>query len=110
MNSKMTIGKKLTLSFAGLIVMLVALSGTFLSVVGTLKENFDVAVDKTARKITLAGTLDTAESDMLAWERAMMLYTFAKENSGSRVVQTEIWRGIRNRQPLACGDSTAFGG
>jgi methyl-accepting chemotaxis protein/methyl-accepting chemotaxis protein-1 (serine sensor receptor) len=79
MNTKMTIGRKLMLSFAGLIVLVVTLSFTFLSVVGSLKDVFDIAVNKTATKISLAGTLDTAQSDMLAWQRSMVLFTFAKD-------------------------------
>ena len=41
---------------------------------------FDVAVEKTAQKILLVAELDTAESDMLSWQRAMMLYTFEKDS------------------------------
>ncbi len=79
MNSQMTIGKKLMLSFAGLIVLLVGLSFTFLNVVGTLKDSFDTVVDKTAQKIALAGELNTAQSDMLAWQRGMILNTYSKD-------------------------------
>jgi methyl-accepting chemotaxis protein/methyl-accepting chemotaxis protein-1 (serine sensor receptor) len=81
MNSQMTIGRKLMLAFTGLITLLVVLSFAFLSAVGTLKENFDTAVDKTARKISLSATLDAAESDMLAWQRGMMLYAFTKDSA-----------------------------
>ncbi len=81
-----------------------------MSVVGTLKENFDVAVDKTARKISLAGSLDTAESDMLAWQRAMMLHTFAKESQATESAKQRFAESSENRRSLACGDSTAFGG
>ena len=75
-----TIGKKLLLSFGGLLALLATLSYASLSAVGSLKEMFDVAVEKTAQKILLVAELDTAESDMLSWQRAMMLYTFEKDS------------------------------
>ena len=81
MNSQMTVGKKLMLAFAGLAFLLVVLSLTFLNAVGSLKESFDTAVDKTAQKISLAGSLDAAESDMLAWQRAVLLNMFVKNNA-----------------------------
>ena len=81
MISQMTIGRKLMLGFTGLIALLVVLSFAFLNAVGTLKESFDNAVDKTAKKIALAGAFDTAESDMLAWQRAAILNAFSKETA-----------------------------
>ena len=81
MNSQMTIGKKLMLSFAVLMVLMVALSLTFLSVVDTLKGSFDTAVDKTTRKMILAADMDDATSDMLVAQRGMMLWAFVKDDA-----------------------------
>ena len=47
----MTIGRKLTLGFAGLVALTGLLSVTSLRAIGRLKENFDTAVEETARKI-----------------------------------------------------------
>uniref|UniRef100_Q02A59 Methyl-accepting chemotaxis sensory transducer n=1 Tax=Solibacter usitatus (strain Ellin6076) TaxID=234267 RepID=Q02A59_SOLUE len=96
MNSQMTIGKKLMLSFAGLIVLLVTLSFTFLSVVGTLKGTFDEAVDKTARKLSLAGDLDAAESDMLAWQRGMLLYALSKDTAKSEAARGRFRKSLES--------------
>jgi len=74
-----TIGRKLLFSLGGLLVLLAGMSYASLSAVGSLKDMFDVAVEKTAQKISLSGDIDTAESDMLAWQRDMILYTFQKD-------------------------------
>ena len=75
----MTFGKKLTLSFAAMGALLLTLSWAALSSLGTMKERFDEAAGKTTRKIVLADAVNTAESDMLAWQRAIVLYTYAKD-------------------------------
>ena len=79
MFSQMTIGRKLILGFAGLLTLLVGLSFTFLNVVGTLKDTFDTAVDKTSRKIALAGDFDSAQAAMMIGQRGVMLSAFAKK-------------------------------
>ena len=94
MNSQMTIGKKLMLSIAGLIVLLFGLSFTFLNVVGTLKGTFDNAVDQTARTLSLAGDLDAAESDMLAWQRGMLLYAVLKDNAKSEAAKGRFRKSV----------------
>ena len=78
MFSQLTIGRKLVLGFAGLLTLLVTLGFTFLTVVGTLKETFEVAVDKTAQKIALAGQLNAAEADMMVGERGVLLAALTK--------------------------------
>jgi methyl-accepting chemotaxis protein/methyl-accepting chemotaxis protein-1 (serine sensor receptor) len=78
-----TIGKKLLWSFGGLLVLLATLSYASLSAVGSLKELFDVAVEKTAEKIILAADLDKAESDMLAWQRGLVLYTIEMDSASA---------------------------
>jgi methyl-accepting chemotaxis protein/methyl-accepting chemotaxis protein-1 (serine sensor receptor) len=81
MHSNMTIGRKLGLTFGGLVVLLLVLSFAFLSSMGSMKDSFDTAVGKTAQKILFAAALDTAKSDMLAGQRSMMLYTFQKDSA-----------------------------
>jgi methyl-accepting chemotaxis protein/methyl-accepting chemotaxis protein-1 (serine sensor receptor) len=86
----MTIGKTLMLSFGGLIVLLAGLSCTFLGVVGTLKGTFDVTVDITARKLSLAGDLLTSESKMLAAQRGMMIYAMIKDTARSDTAKQQF--------------------
>jgi methyl-accepting chemotaxis protein/methyl-accepting chemotaxis protein-1 (serine sensor receptor) len=90
MKSQMTIGRKLILSFSGLGILLVVLSFCFLNAVGTLKNEFDTAVNKTARKISLAGEFDTDESDMLAWQRGMLLNTFVKNTAAAETTKQKF--------------------
>ena len=75
----MTIGRKLVLCFAGLIVLMAALSVTSLTTIGAIKDGFDTAVEKTARKIIIADGIRTAASDMLAWQRGILVYTYEKD-------------------------------
>jgi methyl-accepting chemotaxis protein len=76
-----TIGKKLLWSFGGMLALLATLSYASLSAAGSLKGLFDVAVQKTAQKIIFSGELDTATSDMLAWQRSLILYAFEKDTA-----------------------------
>ena len=84
------------LSFAGLIVLLVVLSFAFLSVVGTLKETFDTTVDKTAKKLELAGDLRAAQSDMLAWQRGTMLYASIKDGAKTEAAREKFRQALEN--------------
>ena len=84
------------LSFAGLIVLLVVLSFAFLSVVGTLKETFDTTVDKTAKKLELAGELRAAQSDMLAWQRGTMLYASIKDGAKTEAAREKFRQALEN--------------
>src|SRR5260370_1056181 len=94
MNAQMTIGKKLMLSFAGLLVLLIGLSFTFLNAVGTLKGTFDTTVDQTARNLSLAGDLDAAESAMLAWQRGMLLYAMTKDTAKSDAAKSKFRQSV----------------
>ena len=79
--SKWTIGKRLGISFAGMLVLLVAISLASLNATSTLKSSFDTAAGKTAKKIALAGQLDTATSDMLASQRGFIMRSFANDKA-----------------------------
>ena len=78
----MTIGRRLVLCCAGLIALMAVLSMTSLSAIGTMKASFDTAVEKTARKIIIADRINTAASDMLVWQRGMLVYTYEKDGAG----------------------------
>ena len=94
----MTIGKKLTLAVGALMTVLVVLSVTSLQAIRSLRDSYDTAADKTARKIVLADTLNLAKSDMLAAQRGMLMFAFAGDQahaeSGKQAFQTnqEIFR------------------
>src|SRR5690554_4701492 len=79
----MTIGKKLTLSFAALAALLLILSYSSLRSQAGMKNRFEAVVDRTARKIVLANEINTAQSDMVAWQRGTVLYHYAKQTAGA---------------------------
>ncbi len=78
MRSQMTIGKKLTLGFATLLGVTL-LSGV-LSLIesGRLTGSFDGAVNVTVPKLQLIAAVDCAASDMLAGQRGVVAFTYAK--------------------------------
>jgi methyl-accepting chemotaxis protein len=79
--SKWTIGKKLGISFGAMLVLLVVTSVASLNAISALKSSFDTATEKTAKKIALAGTVDTATSDMLASQRGFIVRSFANDKA-----------------------------
>ena len=59
------------------------------------------------RRSFCSGELDVATSDMLAWQRAMILYTVPKgSHGGCEVRATDSTRRRKLRSPLA-GDDPA---
>jgi methyl-accepting chemotaxis protein len=79
MISTMTVGKKLNLSFGALILATLFLSGYALKAIADLRANFDSAVNITVAKILLSETINAAQSDMLAVQRGMVMFAFAKD-------------------------------
>jgi methyl-accepting chemotaxis protein len=74
----LTIGAKMALG-TGMLVTVVAVMAWFaLHTIGTFNETFDATAGITARKIQLAGEMNTAESDMAAAQRGVVLFTYAK--------------------------------
>jgi methyl-accepting chemotaxis protein len=90
MQSRMTLGRKLTLCFAAFIGLVLVLSFAFLNSVNSLSTVFETAVGKTAKKIRLAGDIDASESDMLAWQRGLFMHSFMKNNSGAEAAKQEF--------------------
>jgi len=82
MQSKMTIGKKLLISVGSLLVMSLALGLASLYSINQLAEKLDIATQKTARRMRLAGMIDAAGSEMLAAQRGMLAYGFGKSRDG----------------------------
>ena len=82
MYAKMTISKKLLISIGSVLIMTLALGLASLNSIYQLADQLDVATHKTARRMKLAGAMDTAGSDMLAGQRGMLAYCFAKNKTG----------------------------
>jgi CHASE3 domain sensor protein len=78
----MTIGKRLTLSFAAMVIVTLILGITSLNSVGKLSQALDIAVNKTTKKIILSDTIRTARSDMLAGQRGVIMFTYAESPKG----------------------------
>src|SRR5579871_2872339 len=88
MFGQMTIGKKLSLGLAALLVCVLGLSYSSLSAVGILRDRLDEAANKTAVKIDLAGSIATDVSQMRAEVRGMILSAALKNTADQ-----ETYRG-----------------
>jgi methyl-accepting chemotaxis protein/methyl-accepting chemotaxis protein-1 (serine sensor receptor) len=75
----LTIGAKTALG-TGLLVTLLAVMAWFSwYTLATLHHSFEVTAGTTVRKIRLAGEMNTAEANMAAGQRGMVLFTYAKK-------------------------------
>ncbi|MCC6362022.1 MAG: MCP four helix bundle domain-containing protein [Bryobacterales bacterium] len=77
--SQMTISKKLLLSLGALVAFVLGLSYVSLSGLSSLNDALESAYKKEARKIALAGQLNTSVSEMLAMENAVLVRTYTKD-------------------------------
>ncbi|HWQ56223.1 MAG TPA: methyl-accepting chemotaxis protein [Bryobacteraceae bacterium] len=109
----MTIGKKLTLCFAGLAALLLVLSYSSLSSLANMKERFDETADKTAKAMMIASATDTAQSDMMLWQRGVLLNYYAKDQAGAQAAaqrfheySEKVARGLEELQPLLTRDDS----
>jgi methyl-accepting chemotaxis protein/methyl-accepting chemotaxis protein-1 (serine sensor receptor) len=78
MKNRWTIGKKLTVSCVGMLAMTLLMGIASLYVSSSLNTELEIATQKTARLLQLAGLMDAAASDMLAGMRGIVLFSFAK--------------------------------
>src|SRR3569832_1172411 len=81
MASQMTFGKKLFGSFGACFALTLVVGGTSLWLICDLGASLKKTVNSTARKQVLAADIDTAESDMLAAERGILLRALTKETA-----------------------------
>jgi len=79
MTSQMTIGKKLMLSFAGVVLMVLGLAYSSLRSIGSLVNSLDTAVNNTAKKVEIAEQLDCAAAYLRVGQRGVILYSVLKE-------------------------------
>jgi diguanylate cyclase (GGDEF)-like protein/PAS domain S-box-containing protein len=64
---------------AVILLMTAMLGGVSYSVLSQVSKTFEIAVNSTARKLSLAGDINMAAGDMLAAQRGIVLYTDASE-------------------------------
>jgi methyl-accepting chemotaxis protein/methyl-accepting chemotaxis protein-1 (serine sensor receptor) len=76
-----TIGKKLTLVVSAIVIVVLALSYFSFRAVNSLEGTYNRAADRTFRKALLADQMNIAESDMLAGQRGMLLYSLLRKPS-----------------------------
>ena len=82
MKSNSTIGAKGLVAFVAVLVLTMVLLGySSVSSIRNSKARFDIAVDKTARKMMLGGRLDSIKSDMYVAQRGSVLAAFLKDAS-----------------------------
>jgi methyl-accepting chemotaxis protein len=79
----MTMGQKLMVSFASMLVATLVLGIASLAAISNLSSSLDTAVNKTTRKIELIDAVTTSRSDMLAAQRGVILFTYSKTPEGA---------------------------
>ena len=107
MNSKWTIGRRLLGCFAGLLGAAAALGYFGFATVRSMDRRIDALVNNSARKVELVNQLNTAESDLLAAQRGLMIYAFARnpewmERYRAQFIEkaAEIRKDLDEVQPL----------
>ncbi|MGE5647629.1 MAG: methyl-accepting chemotaxis protein [Acidobacteriota bacterium] len=76
----MTIGKKLFASFGALLALMLVLSYTSLNAIGVLGGHIDDVANRTAKKVLLAGEINTSVADMRAAVRSVVLSAALKDS------------------------------
>jgi methyl-accepting chemotaxis protein/methyl-accepting chemotaxis protein-1 (serine sensor receptor) len=108
MKTKLTVGRKLGLSFGAIILLLVIVGWSSTSAIGKLEGALNLLGHQSERKMELAGIINTAESDMAAAERGMVLFAFNKDaasmDAAARRFQenlTQLKRSLQEFHSLA---------
>ena len=78
MSSQVTMGKKLVIGFAAMLILTLLVGIAALSGISRLSHRFDVAVGVTVRKLNLIASIRSAAADMLAGQRGVVMFTYAK--------------------------------
>src|SRR5215475_8839950 len=79
---ELTVGKKLLLSVGSLLVMMIVLGLTSLNSITKLNSSLENSTQRTARRLILVGQIAGAGSDLLAGQRGVLMYSFAKVPRG----------------------------
>ena len=88
----LTLGKKLIVCSAAILAIAILLSYSGITTIGTFKQEYDTAVDKTIRKIELADAIVTASTEMVSAQRGVILAGFAKDAAESERYLEEFKR------------------
>jgi methyl-accepting chemotaxis protein len=83
MKFTLTTGQKLIASFAGMLVATLLLGIASLIAISKLSSSLDTAVHKTTRKIQLIDSVDNSKSDLLAAQRGVIMFAYAKSPEGA---------------------------
>jgi len=85
----MTIGKKLFASFGATLALTLAIGGVAISAVGSIDGRMENIVQKTARKLFIAGDINAATSDIVAGERGTLLRAYMNDYAGVSQYETK---------------------
>ncbi|MBS1854222.1 MAG: MCP four helix bundle domain-containing protein [Acidobacteria bacterium] len=94
MKTKLTVGKKLGLSFGAIILLLVILGWSSLSAMSSMEATLSVLGNQSARKMELAGLINTAESDMAAAERGMIMFASNKDSANMEAAARQFQENL----------------
>jgi methyl-accepting chemotaxis protein len=101
-KNNLTLGTKLTLSFGALTVMLTVVAWSGVHTVGAASDLFTNTATVTARKLVLAGEMNTAASNMAVAHRGVVLSTYARSPQHAAEAKRLFSESIgRFRQALA---------
>src|SRR5260370_3487281 len=90
-RDKLTFGTKINCTFAALAAVLALSVWYGFHTAGSLSDSLENATRKTTRKVELAGTLDTAKSNMAVGNRSVILFSYAKD-SGQLTWSKQLFR------------------
>ena len=76
---KLAADRMLMACVAAILLVTAMLGGMSYSVLSQVSKTFEIAVNSTARKLSLAGDINMAAGDMLAAQRGILLYTDTSE-------------------------------
>ncbi|MDE3196019.1 MAG: MCP four helix bundle domain-containing protein, partial [Acidobacteriota bacterium] len=79
MKSGLTVGARLTAGAAGLFLLMVVLGAVAITALSSFRDQYDTAVDKTAKKAELANRINIARALMMSEQRGVILSTFAND-------------------------------
>ena len=78
----MTIGKKLTFCFGGMLLLVLALGYASMTAVSSLSRELDASVNSSAKKLDLIAQLSGDIAEMVSLERGIVLRAIVKDRSG----------------------------
>jgi len=97
-----TLGAKLGVSTGILVLVTICLAVVGFHSLGSADDILHRTIEINARKVTLAGAMNKAESDMAAGQRGIILFTYAKNPAATTASETVFQDGnVRFQRALA---------